>query len=146
MSDIEVLGQQSDSRFLQAGIKIATVKSVQQYEAVSVAIPGEPGELPIVAHLSDVPPLRAGDTIVVLGTDQGLVVSGRLRKESESPFDGVSCKDGKLQLQAGKSICIKSGHAMIELTASGKIKIDGKSIYSLSEGRHRLQGSTIELN
>ncbi len=125
---------------------LATVVLVSHYEAMFVTLPGSSQEYKIVAHLNNVPPLQEGDQVLVLNTQQGLVVTGCIRAESESPLDGLSYKNGKLNLRAGKSIKIQSGPAVIELTADGKIKIDGKNIYSISEGRHRLQGATIELN
>jgi len=125
---------------------LATVVLARNHEAVLVTLPDSGQQHEIIAHLNNVPPLQEGDQVLVLSTKQGLVVTGSIRSESESPLDGLSYKDGKLNLRAGKSIKIQSGPAIIELTASGKIKIDGKNIYSISEGRHRLQGATIELN
>lgn len=124
---------------------IATVEAVDQYEATLVKT-SNCNTSQVVAHLNNVPPLSVGDKVLVIATPQGIVVTGRLRSKSESPLEGLIYQDGKLCLRAGKSVKIQSGHAQIELTATGKIKIDGKNIYSISEGRHRLQGSTIELN
>jgi len=125
---------------------LATVVAVNNYEAVMITLPDSSDEHKVIAHLNNVPPLEVGDQILVTGTKQGLVVTGCIRNESESALDGLTYKNGKLNLRAGKSVKIQSGPALIELTATGKIKIDGKNIYSISEGRHRLQGATIELN
>ncbi|VAW76164.1 hypothetical protein MNBD_GAMMA12-1835 [hydrothermal vent metagenome] len=125
---------------------LATVESVKNYEAIMVSLLDSADQHKVIAHLNNVPPLEVGDQILVVATVQGMVVTGRIRQQSESAVDGLTYKDGKLNLRAGKSIKIQSGPAFIELSASGKIKVDGKSIYSISEGRHRIQGGTIELN
>jgi len=125
---------------------IAIVLDVIDDQAEMVQLFDSTNEVIIFAHLNNVPPLNIGDQVLVVHTSQGYVVTGRLRTEFESALDGLSVENGMLTLTAGKSIKIQSGDAVIELTAKGKIKIDGKNIYSISEGRHRLQGSTIELN
>ncbi|VAW70707.1 hypothetical protein MNBD_GAMMA12-2381 [hydrothermal vent metagenome] len=129
---------------------IARVAEVSNHQALLIEFSGVENTaeryIEITAHLNNVPPLKVGDQVLVTATEQDYIVTGRLRTEEESPLDGLTYSDGKLNLLAGKAIKIQTGDAVIELTATGKIKIDGKNIYSLSEGRHRLQGSTIELN
>jgi len=129
---------------------IARVAEVLNHQALSIELSDTENiaekYIEITAHLNNVPPLKVGDQVLVTATAKDYIVTGRLRTEEESPLDGLTYSDGKLNLCAGKGIKIQSGDATIELTAQGKIKIDGKNIYSISEGRHRLQGSTIELN
>ncbi len=125
---------------------LAIVVSVKNYEAVIISLLDSADEHQVVAHLNNVPPLEVGDQVLLVMTTQGLVVTGCIRQPSESALEGLTYKNGKLNLRAGKSVKIQSGPAFIELSASGKIKVDGKSIYSISEGRHKIQGGTIELN
>ncbi|VAW81744.1 hypothetical protein MNBD_GAMMA12-2569 [hydrothermal vent metagenome] len=100
----------------------------------------------VIGHLSTVPPLVEDDMVLVMLTAKGYVVTGRMRADDEYASYGVVEEDGKLLLSAEKYIKLETGSSTIELTSKGKIKVDGKDIYSISEGTHRIQGATIELN
>lgn len=125
---------------------IATVHEVANDEACSVILPGEPQPLTVAGHFSAVPVLKQGDRVAVMQTADGPVVMSRLRSQGETPQPLVLNAEGRLTVEAPGGICLKSGDSRIEITANGRIWVDGKEIYSISSGRMRLQGSTIELN
>jgi len=127
-----------------AAADIAKVIETVSREALIIEINSEVFE--VIGHLSTVPPLAADDLVLVVLTKNGYVVSGLMRAAGELPSSGIIEKDGKLFLNAKKGIKIETGDACIQLTSKGKINVDGKNIYTISEGRHRLQGATIELN
>ncbi len=126
---------------------IATVAEVEAGEALKVAgLPGQPGPVAVSGHFSEVPPLREGDRVAVMLTGGGPIVMSRLRVRGEQPAPLVQCEDGRLLVNAENGICLQCGESRIELTADGRIWVDGQEIYSLAAGRMRLQGSVIELN
>lgn len=126
--------------------KLATVVDVVNGEARSVLLPGEFDPCLVSGHFSQVPILKPGDRVAVMQTAAGPVIMSRLRAQGETPQPLVLNEAGKLTVEAPGGICLKSGESRIEITAEGRIWVDGKEIYSISSGRMRLQGSTIELN
>ena len=125
---------------------IATVAEVINGEALSVLLPGEALPQRVSGHFSAVPMLKPGDRVAVMQTADGPVVMSRLRAPGEIPQPLVLNEEGRLTVDAPGGICLTSGDSRIEITADGRIWVDGKEIYSISSGRMRLQGSTIELN
>ncbi len=128
----------------QGQTAIATVVDTENGEALTVAITGE--QLTVVGHFGEVPILKSGDRVAVMQAEDGVIVMSRLRSPGESPLPLALDQDGRLEIEAAGGICLKSGESRIEITADGRIWVDGREIYSISEGRLRLQGSTIELN
>ncbi len=123
---------------------IATVVDTENGEALHVQIAGE--QRSVVGHFGEVPILKTGDRVAVMQIAEGAIVMSRLRRPGEAPCPLVLDQDGRLEIEAAGGICLKSGESRIEITADGRIWVDGKEIYSICEGRMRLQGSTIELN
>lgn len=126
--------------------RIATVVEVANGEALSVMLPGELEPSMVSGHFSEVPVLKTGDRVALMQTAGGPVIMSRLRARGETQQPLVLNDAGKLTVEAPGGICLKSGESRIEITADGRIWVDGKEIYSISSGRMRLQGSTIELN
>ncbi len=125
---------------------IATVVEVAGGEAQSVLLPGDIDPQRVSGHFSDVPVLKAGDRVALMQTAGGPVIMSRLRGCGETPAPLVLNEAGRLSVEAPGGICLKTGDSRIEITPSGRIWVDGKEIYSISSGRTRLQGATIELN
>lgn len=125
---------------------IATVVEVVNGEALSVMLPGERQPQMVAGHFSEVPLLKQGDRVALMQTVGGPVIMSRLRAPGETPQPLVLSEEGRLTVEAPGGICLQSGESRIEITADGRIWVDGKEIYSISSGRMRLQGSTIELN
>lgn len=125
---------------------IATVVEVVNGEALSVLLAGEALPQMVSGHFSEVPVLKHGDRVALMQTADGPAIMSRLRARGETPLPLVLNEAGRLTVEAPGGICLKSGESRIEITADGRIWVDGKEIYSISSGRMRLQGSTIELN
>jgi hypothetical protein len=123
---------------------IATVLEVEDDQATVVDLGGTP--CPVAGHLSQVEALKARDRVLTVRTDTGVVVTGRLRAEAEAPAPRLEAQDGRLLVEASKSVRLQAGDNWIEVYADGRIELDGQQITGMAEGRMRLQGSTIELN
>lgn len=101
----------------------------------------------VTGHASEVPPLEVGDRVAILVLDEGAVVTHRLRGNGERPRLGLAANaDGSVMLEAARGITIRTTRAQIELRGDGRIVVNGREIYALADGLHRLQGATIELN
>ncbi|ABA90060.1 hypothetical protein Pcar_2825 [Syntrophotalea carbinolica DSM 2380] len=123
---------------------IATVLDVEDGLAMVVELGGTP--CPVADHLSHVEALKEGDRILTIRIPTGIVVAGRLRAGGEAAAPRLEEKDGRLLVEAPKSVRLQAGDNCIEVHADGRIELDGQQITGLAEGRLRLQGSTIELN
>ena len=128
-----------------AAPRIADVAEAENGEARALLLGGE--EFPVIAHADGVPPLRVGDRVVFLATDDGVIVTHRLRAPGERPTRGFTVRpDGSLSIDTHGGITLATDHATIELRADGRIMVDGREIYSIAKGLQRLQGATIALN
>ena len=123
---------------------IATVLEVEDSQAIFVDMGGTP--CPVSGHLSQVEALKEGDRVMTLRTATGVIIAGRLRAGDETPAPRLQEQDGRLLVEATKSIRLQAGQHRIEVHADGRIELDGQQITGLATGRLRLQGSTIELN
>jgi len=146
-------GSGADSRlqsesFASALPKIATVHKLNSDGSAFVLL--ENRILPVAGYLATIPgiipKLKRGQQVLVLETDQGVGILGCWLSAGEQTKAHIDLQDGHLQLDATKSITLKTGASSIEIHANGKIRVDGKDIYSIAEGPIRLQGSIIELN
>ncbi len=134
-----------EQQTLQEGMSaIATVTQARDGEATTVKLTGQ--AIPVCGHFGEVPILKEGDRVAVMLTADGAVIMSRLRSQGEKPQPLILDENGRLLVEAAGGICLQSGESKIEITADGRIWVDGKEIYSISSGRMRLQGSTIELN
>jgi hypothetical protein len=123
---------------------IAIVLEAENGQATVIDLGGTP--CPVAGHLSQVEALKARDRVLTVRTDTGVVVTGRLRAEAEAPAPRLEAQDGRLLVEASKSVRLQAGDNWIEVYADGRIELDGQQITGMAEGRMRLQGSTIELN
>jgi len=98
-------------------------------------------------HAASVPNLVAGDKVIVQKISNYYVITDKLRNPGDKPTTGFDInEDGSLSLDTDVSIILKTLNAKIEISANGKIKIDGKEVYSFSNGVNKIQGTSIELN
>jgi hypothetical protein len=126
---------------------LAVVTAAIDGEATHVCLHGMETPMEVVGLASHLPPLEAGDTVMVVLVATGAVVSFRLRRPGERPREGFSVKaDGSLGVTSAQTISIRTPNAFIELRADGRLRVDGREIYAIADGLHRLQGATIELN
>ncbi|WP_305044495.1 hypothetical protein [Geoalkalibacter sp.] len=124
---------------------VAVVAVEEQGQALSLMLAhGEIRE--VFAHLSEVPVLKSGDRVLVQKTEEGLVVTGRLRVKGEGPRPLARDHSGRFILEAPAGLCLRAGEASIELTPDGRIQVDGKDIHGIAAGRFCLKGATVEIN
>ncbi len=126
---------------------LAEVVEVEGGEATNILIPELDREVNVYAHSTSVAVLKVGDTVLVQNIQSKYIVTSRLRHKGEAPQQGFSIKDdGSLEIKCADGIVIKSNQSRFEIRGDGRVFIDGKEIYAIAEGKHRLQGATIELN
>ena len=126
---------------------VATVSDMENGEAIAVHVDGFDCDLVVVGHDTNLPPLNIGDHVIVLHTDVGAIVTSRLRQPGEGPTTAFRIReDGSLEVHAQHGIVIRTDTARLEIRQDGRVFVDGKEIYAIADGLHRLQGATIELN
>ena len=123
---------------------IARVVDTCRGEATHVDLWGE--VLPVCAHLQHVELLQPQDQVLLVETDQGWIVCGRLRPPGATPQPRQEQTNGRLTLQADQAVCLQAGDNRLEIQADGAILLDGEQITAIARSRIRLQGATIELN
>ncbi len=131
----------------ESRVIIAEVLEVEHAEATNLFLPTLNKEVNVYAHSSSVPALVEGDMVLVECLDSLYIVTHRLRSKGEAPQQGFNLnEDGSLQVKNANGILIQSNASKIEIQKDGRIMVDGKEIYSIADGKYRLQGATIELN
>ena len=144
-NSIQIMGAKQAQH--QQQVYVAIVERSQAGEATQIFVIGPQRTFPVFAHSSEVALLQDGDQVLVLLGEQGAIVMQRLRKPGERPQQGFSVQsDGCLQLHNHNGITLKTDKAKIEIRSDGRLYVDGKEIYAIADGLHRLQGATIELN
>lgn len=137
----------SQPRVTQTRILLAEVVEAEDGEALNIYLPELNKEVNVFAHSASVPSICVGDNVLVEQVESHYVVTHRLRIKGESPQKGFSQKsNGQLEINSDSGIVIQSNGSKIEIQQDGRIKVDGKEIYSIATGKQRLQGATIELN
>lgn len=119
---------------------LAEVIEVEDGEATNIFIPELDREVNVYAHSTSVAILEVGDTILAQNIQSKYIVTGRLRRKGETPQQGFSIKDdGSLEIKCADGIVIKSNQSRLEIQSDGRVFIDGKEIYAISEGNHRVE-------
>lgn len=101
---------------------------------------------PVIAHISGVPALEAGDTVAITRYPQGLIVTGRLRAMNEAPAGVIEDAEGRVTIPAGRDMTFQVGRSSLHLSADGVITIDGRTVHTLGDERVRLDSPSLELN
>ena len=126
---------------------LATVSDASVGEAKKIFLQSIQQEINVLKHTSTVSSLNIADEVVVLLLAEGAIVLHRLRNKGERPQSGfIEKEDGTLMIRSKQSIVIKTEQACFELHADGRIKLDGKEIYSVSKGVQYIIGSQLNLN
>jgi len=126
---------------------MAEVIEVEGGEATNIFLPEIDREVNVYAHSTSVAALTVGDSVLVQNIQSQYIITHRLRQKGEVPLQGFSVKDdGSLEIKSADGIVIKSNQSRFEIHKDGRVFIDGKEIYAIADGKHRLQGATIELN
>ena len=126
---------------------VGIVGECREGEALDVIPGGEESVLRVTGHLSAVPVLQQGDSVLYATTGEGgCVIIGRLRGVGEAPAAQITEQNGAVELKPRRSLRLQVGKSWLELTADGAIRIDGNEISAFAQGRFSLQGATLELN
>lgn len=129
---------------IPAGDGIATVIETENGRATVV---NQKGVLcQVTGHMSGVDALRIGDRVLTTRIGDEFIITGRFRREDESPAPHLEIRDGHLLVEAEKSVRLRAGEHRIEVHADGRIELDGCRITGHAEGRICLIGTNIELN
>jgi hypothetical protein len=121
-----------------------------------VTFSGQPGAAAIAARATvDLQATHIGSDVVLLfegGDYQKPIVLGVLRAIdpnhlAEQPGHVELEADGKRMIVSAKEqLVLRCGKAMITLTQSGKILIEGTYVSSRSSGVYRIKGGSVQLN
>jgi hypothetical protein len=87
-----------------------------------------------------------GDQVLVSFTSLGPIITHRLRRPQELPSVSFEVRDGVAHLDKVRAIQLKAGKSSLELSADGRIRLDGTEIASWAEHRMELVAATIEIN
>jgi hypothetical protein len=104
---------------------IATVIEVKGGRAATVNLDGT--LCPVDGHLSQVEPLEIGDRVLIVPTEEGAIVAGRLRAEGEAHAPRLEVQDGHLLVEATRSIRLQVGQNRIEVHPDG-VRLQGPAI------------------
>jgi len=129
------------------GAGIAQVLEVHDGEATSLRIEGS--DTPIVAmrHLSHVSALREGDTVTLLWSDIGAIITGRLRREGERPpMPLPTGSEEAIELTLDRPLHIRVGASRVMMHPDGRILINGREVTTDAEETLRLHGPRIDIN
>jgi hypothetical protein len=129
------------------GSGVAQVQEVRDGEAVNLSIEGS--ETPIVAlqHLSHVSGLREGDTVTLLWSDVGAIITGRLLREGEHPPMPLPAgSEEAIELTLDRPFHIRVGASRLVMHPDGRILINGREVTTDAEETLRLSGPRIDIN
>ncbi len=139
------IDSKSDSSKLDT--QIMTVCDVLNGEVISLFTNNEVELSDNFVHASTVPFISVGDQVIVQKISGNFIIIDKLRNIGEKPTIGFTINDdGSLDLFSDVKIELKTINAKIDISASGKILVDGNEIYSRSNGVNKIQGANIELN
>jgi hypothetical protein len=129
------------------GYQLAIVDEVDNGRAKTV-VWQQKSEKPIsvYGHLSHVPNLKPFDEVLIIETDKGIVITGVLAEKAQAPAALITQEGKAVVIRCESAIRLENPHANIELSADGKVIIEGKAIYQQSDSLMSLKGHPIELN
>lgn len=142
----ESLPEKLKGNVAEAELTTAVVTTAQDGDALAVCCDETGAICEVYAHLARASHLRPGNAVLMYRVKDKAIMIDRFRQEGERPAPGISEVDGKLCIEASKSIVLKAGKSRVELTADGRIRVDGQEIYQLADGLLRLRGATLEIN
>lgn len=126
---------------------MASVSAAVDGGATAVIVFGENAERLVEGHLDSVPALHSGERVCVfLTANGGAIVAGRMREAAEAPMAMLREESGHLHVSAQQSITLSTGACRIELSADGRLRVDGREIQQVAERRLGLVAATVELN
>ncbi|MCU7843216.1 MAG: hypothetical protein KZQ93_05185 [Candidatus Thiodiazotropha sp. (ex Monitilora ramsayi)] len=130
---------------IEQATSIALVVETQQGEALKLT-DQQNRDIPLRGHLSDVPWLEVGDEVVIVDSDEGAIVSGRIRRVGELPAATLSVDDKTMALVGDRPLYIQVGESRLELMPDGRVRIEGKQVTQVAAGSMTLLSPVIEIN
>lgn len=129
------------------GAGVAQVLEVRDGEAVSLRIEGSDTPIAAIRHLSHVSGLREGDTVTLLWSDIGAIITGRLLREGEHPPMPLPTGGEKaIELTLDRPFHIRVGASRLVMHPDGRILINGREVTTDAEETLRLSGPRIDIN
>lgn len=129
------------------GSGIAEVLEVLNGEAVSLGIEGSDTPITAIQHLSHVSGLREGDTVTLLWSDVGAIITGRHRREGERPpMPLPTGGEEAIELTLDRPFHIRVGASRLVMHPDGRILINGREVTTDAEETLRLIGTSIDIN
>ena len=145
-TDLPASHQEKSTDHFAQGIAIVT--SVQHALAVRVELNHQ--EYNVTGYLSPIvgmaPSAAIGDKVLVSLTDQGALIHGVITPVGTPIRASFGFVDDKLVIEAQGAVLLKSGHASIEMSESGAIRIDGKNVRTVAKQALTFLSSKIKLN
>jgi hypothetical protein len=129
------------------GSGVAEVLEVRDGEAVSLRIEGSETPIAAIRHLSHVSALREGDTVTLLWSNIGAIITGRLRRKGEHPPMPLPAGDEEaIELTLDRPFHIRVGASRLMMHPDGRILINGRKVTTDAEETLRLNGPRIDIN
>jgi hypothetical protein len=129
------------------GSGVAEVLEVRDGEAVSLCIEGSETPIAAIRHLSHVSALREGDTVTLLWSDIGAIITGRLLREGEHPPMPLPAGgEEAIELTLDRPFHIRVGASRLMMHPDGRILINGREVTTDAEESLRLNGPRIDIN
>ena len=129
------------------GSGVGEVLEVRDGQAVSLSIEGSDKHIVAMRQLSHVSGLREGDTVTLLWSDIGAIVTGRLLREGElPPIPLPTGSDEAIELTLDRPLHIRVGASRLVMHPDGRILINGREVTTDAEETLRLIGTNIDIN
>ena len=100
--------------------------------------------LAVGAHVSNVPVLNKGDSVIICLVDGEAIILDRLRLPHEKPF--IANHDGRLIFEGDRFIGLKVKENTFQMTENGEIVLQAKDILSLAEELNDIKGKLVSIN
>ncbi len=129
------------------GSGVGEVLEVRDGRAVGLSIEGSDKHIVAMRQLSHVSGLREGDTVTLLWSDIGAIVTGRLLREGElPPIPLPTGSDEAIELTLDRPLHIRVGASRLVMHPDGRILINGREVTTDAEETLRLIGTNIDIN
>lgn len=92
-----------------------------------------------------IPDLIPGDQVLVSEVENGVLIHAVLTPADTPVRASIGFKDDMLVIETQGTVMLKSGNATIELTKSGDIRVDGKTIHTVGIDVSTKAKKTLEL-
>lgn len=126
--------------------RVGCVQQASDGAATAVTDEATGTELAVAGHFRSAGHLQPGDTVGYMNTPDGALIVDRLRREGEGPSADIQEENGHVVVSAGQSLTLMAGGSRLEISADGRIRIDGNEVQQNAHGRLALRAPSVELN